>query len=58
MRQPAEHNSTKNFKMKPFISPEVTETYHSRLKGSRHSGAADLRTEMTMFEIHRPTPFS
>lgn len=43
MRQPVEHTSTNRLKMEPFISPAVTETYHSRLKGSRYSGATDQR---------------
>lgn len=44
--QPAEHTSTNDFKMQSFISPAVTETYHSSIKRSRRSDVAEKRPEV------------
>lgn len=54
IRQPVKHTSTNHFRMEPFISPTVSETFHLRLRGSRHSGAADQRQEMTVLKILTP----
>lgn len=50
--QPAEHTSTNDFKMQSFISPAVTETYHSSIKRSRRSDVAEKRPEV--FKIWWP----